>query len=89
MTATEILPLRVTVTDVWDQIDLGLPASATVGEVKREALSRALGRPVSPEDYVVKFHGALVLDESLTLGGLGAGANAPLIVVPARRRPVR
>jgi hypothetical protein len=38
---------------------------------------------------VVKFHGAGVTDESTTLSALGAGANAPFIVLPARRRPVR
>jgi len=89
MTAAVTLPLRVTVTDVWDQVEVGLPPSATIADLKQEALSRALGRPAAPEDYVVKFRGALVLDESATLAALGAGANAPFIVLPARRRPVR
>lgn len=89
MTAVATLPLRVTVTDVWDQVEVGLPATATIAELKQEALTRALGRPAVPEDYVVKFRGALVLDESLTIAALGAGANTPFIVLPARRRPVR
>ena len=41
------------------------------------------------DDYIVKFRGALVLDESVSLGALGAGPNAPFIVLPAHRRPVR
>ena len=89
MTTAETLPVRVTVTDAWDQVELGLSLTATVAELKQEALSRALGRPVAPEDYLVKFRGALVLDESVTPAALGAGPNAPFIVLPARRRPVR
>jgi hypothetical protein len=39
--------------------------------------------------YVVKFRGAQALDETMTLGALGAVPNAPFIVLPARRQPVR
>jgi len=41
------------------------------------------------DEYVVKFRGAPLLDESATLAELGAGPNAPFIILPARRRPVR
>lgn len=81
--------VRVTVTDAWDQVVLTLPPEATVARLKREALARALGRPVAAEEYVVKYRGALVLDESQTPAALGAQPNAPFIVLPARRRPVR
>jgi hypothetical protein len=81
--------VRVTVIDAWDQVVLTVPPDATMAQVKREGLARALGRPVAPEDYVIKFRGALVLDESQTPADLGAGPNAPFIVLPARRRPVR
>jgi hypothetical protein len=42
-----------------------------------------------PEEYVVKFRGAEVFDESLSLAESGVVANAALIVMPRRRRPVR
>jgi hypothetical protein len=87
--AAEVRTVRVTVTDAWDQVLLTLPPEATVADLKREALARALGRPAVAEDYVVKLRGALVLDESRTPAALGAGANVPFIVLPARRRPVR
>ncbi len=83
------LPVRVTVTDAWDEVTLALTPTATVADLKGEALRRALARPVVPDEYVVKFRGALVLDESQTPAALGAGPNAPFIVLPARRRPVR
>jgi len=40
-------------------------------------------------EYVVKFWGAEVLDESTTVGALGAVANSAFIVLPARRQVVR
>ncbi len=82
--------VRAMVTDVWDQVFLAVGPETSVAELKRQALTQALKRAdVRPEDYVVKFRGAQVLDETTTLGALGAGPNAPFIVLPARRRPVR
>lgn len=86
----ERFAVRVMVTDAWDQVFLAAGPEMSVAELKRQALSRAL-KQASPQlaDYVVKFRGAAVLDESTTLAALGAGANAPFIVLPARRRAVR
>ena len=91
MTAVETrLPIRVMVTDVWDQVSFAVSPTTTVADLKRRALSQALKRrTVSDQDYVVKFQGARVLDESITLAALGAGANSTLVVLPARRQPVR
>jgi hypothetical protein len=87
---TERFAVRVMVTDVWDQVFLAVEPTTTVAALKRQALVQALKRSNVPVDaYVVKFHGAQVLDEGLTLAALGAGANAPFIVLPARRQPVR
>jgi hypothetical protein len=86
----ERFAVRVMVTDAWDQVFLAVGPETTVAELKRQALARALKQAApSLGDYVVKFRGAAVLDESTTLGALGAGANAPFIVLPARRRAVR
>jgi hypothetical protein len=82
--------IRVMVTDAWDQVFLAVGPDTTVAELKRQALTRALKRASLPAaEYIVKFHGAAVTDESTTLRALGAGANAPFIVLPARRRAVR
>lgn len=91
MTATgERFAVRVMVTDAWDQVFLAAGPDTTVADLKRQALARALKRSDLPaSDYVVKFRGAAVIDDSATLSALGAGANAPFIVLPARRRPVR
>jgi len=82
--------VRVMVTDAWDQVFLAVGPDTTVADLKRQALTRALKRANLPAaEYVVKFHGAAITDESTTLRALGAGANAPFIVLPARRRAVR
>ena len=90
MTAlTEHYAVRVMVTDVWDQVFLPVEPTTTVAQLKKEALGKALRRRVPPDEYVVKFRGAELLDESATLASLGAGAGAPFIVLPRRRQPVR
>lgn len=89
-TATERFAVRVMVTPVWDQVVVPADASTTVAQLKRDALRAALKSPaVNDPEFVVKFRGAQIFDESVTLGALGAGPNAPFIVLPARRQPVR
>ena len=88
-TVTERFAVRVMVTDVWDQVFLAVEPTTTVAELKRQALAQALKRSnLSLDAYIVKFHGAQVLDESTTLAALGVTSNAPFIVLPARRQPV-
>ena len=87
---TDRYPVRVMVTPVWDHVALQVDDRTTAAQLKREALRAALKRAdVDEREYVVKFRGAGVLDESVTLGALGAKPNAPFIVLPARRQPVR
>lgn len=82
--------VRVMVTDAWDQVFLAVGPDTTIADLKRQALVRALRRaPLPVDQYIVKFRGALVEDEGTTLATLGAGANAPFIVLPGRRLPVR
>ena len=86
----ERFPVRVMVTDAWDNVNVQVDGTTTVAQLKRDALRAALKQaPLDEREYVVKFRGAAVLDESQTVRALGAVANAPFIVLPARRRPVR
>lgn len=89
MTAAAGVRVRVTVTDAWDTVALDLEPTTTIAEIKRTALERTTGRMPDPSAYVVKFRGALVLDENRSIGDLGVPSGAALIVLPARRRPVR
>jgi hypothetical protein len=82
-------PVRVMVTAAWDQVTIQADETTTVAQLKREALRAALKTAADEHVHVVKFRGAPVLDESLTLGALRAGPNAPFVVLPGRRQPVR
>lgn len=86
---SERYPVRVMVISAWDTVTVQADDATSVAQVKREALRAALKTTAQAQDYMVKFRGAPVLDESITLRALGAGANAPFIVLPVRRQPVR
>ena len=83
-----VLPLRVMVEDVWDEVFLELPDELPVSEIKRQALE--LTRVMrDPSEYILKFRGAQMFDESVSLAKSGLVPNAGLIVLSRRRRPVR
>ena len=81
--------VRVSLPDVWDTVELPVKPEQTLAAVKREALRRAVGERADPAAFVVKYRGAQVLDETQTLASLAVPDRAPLIVLPARRQPVR
>ena len=82
-------PVRVMVQPVWETVTVQVDDATTVGQLKHQALQAALKTTRDEQGSVVKFRGAQVFDESVSLGSLGARANAPFIVLPARRQPVR
>jgi hypothetical protein len=81
--------VRVCVADAWDTVSLEVTPSHTVGRVKAEGLAAAGRGSVDPEVYEVKYRGALVLDEDATLGSPQVPDGASMIILPARRQPVR
>jgi hypothetical protein len=83
-----VLPLRVTVEDVWDEVYLELPDELPVSEIKRQALELTRIKR-DPSEYILKFRGAHVSDESVSLANAGLVPNGALIVLARRRRPVR
>lgn len=85
---SDTLRLRVTVQDAWDEVPLDLPIATSLAELKRAALeaTRVIG---DPDDYVVKFRGFELYDESRSLADAGLVPNGALIVLPRRRRAVR
>ncbi len=86
MSAT--LPVRIMVQDAWDEVQLELPESTPLAEVKRRALE-ATRVTRDPAGYLLKFRGAELQDESRSLADAGLVPNAALIVLARRRRPVR
>ena len=90
MTASAMptMPVRVMVQDAWDEVRFDVAPTMTLGELKWNALAvtRVAGNPAA---YLLKYRGAELADESLTLEAAGVVPNAPLIVLSRRRRPVR
>jgi hypothetical protein len=85
---TGVMPLRVTVEDVWNEVLLELPSGTPVGEIKRQALV-ASHVTRDPASYVLKFRGAELTDETRSAAEAGLVPNGALIVLGRRRRPVR
>ncbi len=85
---SELLRIRVTVLDTWEDVALDLPASTTLAAVKSAALAAAKVAD-RPAEFVLKFRGATLPDESRSLADTGIPADAGLIVLRARRLAVR
>lgn len=81
--------VRVMVVPAWDTATIQIDDTATVAQLKREALRATRKTSGDEQSYMVKYRGAQVLDEAITLRALGAVPNAPFIVLAARRQPVR
>lgn len=81
------IPVRVMVLDAWDEVRLEAAPDALVSDLAARALALA-GQPGDPAGYLVKYQGA-ELYGTATLADAGIGADAPLIVLPRRRTPVR
>ncbi len=89
MTDATDMKIRVWVPEVWDSVELPVSLRDSFAHVKSASLRQATGRCPDPADYDLKFRGAVVIDESRTLEDLAVPNGAPMIVVPAHRRPVR
>lgn len=83
------LRLRVTSSDSWKSANLAASAGDSVASVKARVLAADRVPAARAGQYEVKHGGALVKDETRSLGSLGIGDGAALIVLPRRRRPVR
>ena len=80
--------LRVRVSEAWSDVELPWSAGLTANELKLRSLI-ASNLPDDPAGYEVKFRGALVLDETRTMGDLKVPAGAGLIVQRRKRQAVR
>ncbi len=82
------IPVRIMVLDTWDEFSVTLPSGTPVDQLKSQALLAArVRRP--PEEYLVKYRGAELPEQGLTLGGAGIVPNAGLIVMSRRRVPAK
>lgn len=83
------ITLRVQVPEVWDTVRVVVPSDVAVATVKQRALEALVPDAPHAEDYVTKFRGIEILDETATLSDAGVMHGATLLVTHRRRRPVR
>ena len=85
--SADTIGVRIMVEEAWDEVRLDFPATTSVADAKRRALE--LTHVYEPaEIFEVKYRGALILDEGVSLGDAGIVPNAGLIVLRSRRSPV-
>lgn len=84
----EAIPIRVTVLESWDVVALQPALDTPVGEVKAQALAATRTRGTADE-FLVKYLGAELGNESASLAQAGVAPNGALIVVRRRRAPTR
>lgn len=80
--------VRVMVHDAWDAVELPWQGDVTLAQLKRSALeiTRTSG---AADEFVLKFNGAELSDESVTVAASGVPENGALILLRRRRRAVR
>lgn len=80
--------IRVMVHDAWDELRLDARPGATLANVKADVLDAARVKG-EPGDFVLKWRGAELPDESATIESLSLPDDAALILLRRRRRAVR
>ena len=85
----DVVSLRVEVPEVWDTVRVEASPDEAVRVVKIHALDHLQGGIRAHEEYVVKFRGIEILDESASLLEAGVRDGSTLLVTSRRRRPVR
>lgn len=85
---TSEIELRAHVLEAWDQVVLRVPAATPIAEVKRRALEAAKVSD-DPAEFLVKFRGAEVRDESRSVHDEQIPGDGAIIVMRRRRVPVR
>jgi hypothetical protein len=83
------LALKVTLGDTWRPVLLTAAPEDTIAQVKARSLATDAIPAERAGDYEVKFGGALVRDESLSLAAARIPDGGALVVLARRRRAVR
>ena len=83
------ITLRVEMPDVWDVVRVEVLPGDQVLEVKKHALEALYPEYNVIDDFIVKFRGWEILDETQSLANAGAVDGSIFLVTFRRRRPVR
>ena len=83
-----VITVRVQVPEVWDTVRIDAPPDTPVLTLKERALE-VLVSTAEQAEWITKFRGFEVLDESVSLSAAGVVNGSTLLVTSRRRRPVR
>jgi len=87
--ATDRWTVRVQVPEVWDAVKVSTPPTEPVVALKVRALEALYPGAAYHDAFVMKLHGAAVLDENVSLAEAGATNGSIFLLTHRRRRPVR
>ena len=82
------LRVRVHVLEAWDEVVMERPAATSIASIKEQALTAAHVAG-DPDDFLVKFRGAELRDQTRSLADEQVPGDGALIVVRRRRVAVR
>ena len=83
------ITIRVEMPEVWDVVRMETLPTEIVLAVKRRALDALYPSEEHHEDFVLKFRGWEILDESTTLADVGVTNGSILLLTYRKKRPVR
>ena len=83
------ITVRVEMPEVWDTVKAVVSLSQPVMDLKLRALQELYPVGGAPEEFVLKLRGWEVLDESASLGEVGARDGSIFLLTYRRRRAVR
>ena len=81
--------VRVQAAEVWDSVRVETTPETRVRDVKQAAMASLLPDVEQIDSFLVKLHGAEVVNEAQSLQAAGARDASTLFVTSRRRRPVR
>jgi hypothetical protein len=83
------MALRVEVPEVWDVVRFEISPSTPTAALKQRALEVLVPDFSSPDEWVLKFRGFEILDESVSLSETGAKNGSTFLITSRRRKPVK
>ena len=86
---TPSIAIRVEMPEVWDVVSLAVEPATPVLTVKTRALEVLYPEARTHTEFVVKFRGWDILDESASLADVGVVDGSILLLTFRHRRPVR
>lgn len=87
--AGSAITIRVQMLEVWDAVGFVVAPDEPVRTVKVRALEALYPQAEYPDDFVVKFRGWEILDESASLADCEIVNGSILLITHRRRRPVQ